>query len=160
MKQKPQTNATSSFKAYEFEEKRYELAPLIENSTIVKILLIDDFDVAHNILRRNLLKAAFSDFKIDQVASRKEALQRMHIAEYDLVLVNDMPGNAIAIEFLIPFIRGHFEDAPIVIISNDTDSQYLRNAEGLDADYVVRRADLAALMLRLIPLFKAKGLLI
>lgn len=158
MRKKSPTDLTHPSKAYDVNEKEHKLSPLIENTTGVQILLIDDFDVEHIILRRHLLKAAFTDFKIDQVATSTDALKRVHVAEYDIVLLNDMSGDSISIEFLVPLIRDYLQGAPIIIISNNTDAQYLSHAETLKANYVVQRADLAALMLRLIPLFTAKGL--
>ena len=152
------TYLTHTSKSSAANEKQHKLSPLIENTALLKILLIDDFDVEHIILRRHLLQAAFTDFMIEQVATSTEALKRVHVAEYDIVLFNDVSGNSISIEFLIPLIRDYLQDAPIIIISDSTEVEYLNNAESLKANYVVKRADLAALMLRLIPLFKAKEL--
>ena len=158
MRKKVPAYIIHSSKTSKVDGKEHKLSPLIENTARVKILLIDDFDVEHIILRRHLLKAAFNDFKIDQVASYTDALKRVHVAEYDIVLLNDMSGNSKSIEFLVPLMRDYLQEAPIIIISNNSEPQYLSHAEALGANYIVNRTDLAALMLRLIPLFKTKEL--
>ncbi|MEM7730513.1 MAG: response regulator [Pseudomonadota bacterium] len=113
---------------------------------IYNILLIDDEIEEMDVLRRVVSALTDAPIGIDHVFKCSEAVRKLHMCDYDLVLLDNRLSGQISAEFSAPFITSTPSRATFAIISNDVDVPYLRDASLLGADHVVDKANLIAFL--------------
>ncbi len=120
-----------------------------ENKNIPSILIADD----HNIMRKTLrqwLATKFPDLRVVEANSGEQALDRLRVNEFNLVLMDiHLPGiNGIT---TTSQIKTEYPNLPVIVLTVQEDERYQHEAKQAGADaYVIKRkmyADLVPLML-------------
>jgi len=120
-----------------------------ENKNIPSILIADD----HNIMRKTLrqwLATKFPDLRVVEANSGEQALDRLRVNEFNLVLMDiHLPGiNGIT---TTSQIKTEYPNLPVIVLTVQEDERYQHEAKQAGADaYVIKQkmyADLVPLML-------------
>ena len=81
-------------------------------------------------------------FKLDHAKSLKKAKKLMNKHLYDLVLLDDQLSDTVDARVSVIAIRGLLNETPLVIISHDTNKDYLRDVTVTQGAPVVSKNDL------------------
>ncbi len=102
----------------------------------MKILVVDDSATARNILVR--LLAGRADLKVIQASGGREALALLKTEKPDLVItdiyMDDLNG-----EMVIQLVRRLNAETPIIVLSIETDKEYLDRLGKLGANAFLRK---------------------
>lgn len=125
---------------------------------LVKILVVDDSATARNIIIR--LLAGRADLKVLQASGGREALALLKAEKPDLVItdiyMDDLNG-----EMVIQLVRRLNAKTPIIVLSIETDKEYLGRLGKLGANAFLRKpvsqAELLAALTPYLPPADANG---
>ena len=106
------------------------------------ILLVDDDPEERSHVTR-IFKALTPDFfQVDFVTKCSEAIERLKVRGYDLILLDDRLSQKISAKFSVPMIKSTNPTIPIDIISIDISPDHLQNTITLGVDHIVDKADM------------------
>lgn len=123
---------------------------------MLKILLIDDDLFERRILTYHLQQINYIDFEIKQVSTCSDGVNSLLSNRYDIVLLDNALKDSISAEFSVPFIKEHLNGCPLVIISNNIQTSFLRDPDILGIDYIIDKVDLSKFMIRMLPVLQPK----
>lgn len=104
------------------------------------ILLVDDDPDEKGQVTRIFKALTPEFFEIDFVTKCSEAVRRVQMQSYDLVLLDDRLSQKISAKFSVPMIKTTNPAVPIAVISNDISSDHLENTRALGVDHIVDKA--------------------
>lgn len=119
----------------------------MHHRNMVNILLIDDDllerELVDSVLQKHLSEEAFM---LQHAFKCSEAITYLLRDRFDLVLLDNMLAASISGKFSVPVIRQYLKEAPLVIVSNNIDIDYLKDPEILGVSNIVPKSSLNAFL--------------
>ncbi len=109
----------------------------------MSILLIDDDEFENIVVTRLLAKHTKSKIKVDYAKTLDEGLAFLKNNQYEYVYLDDELSYCVNATKSVDIIRDYLSGAQLIIISNNVNREYLRDASILDVAAIVSKNDLS-----------------
>jgi len=107
------------------------------------ILLIDDDEFENVVMTRLIANHVKYGFRVDFARSIDEAIKYLKKQTYDHVYLDDVLSYDVNATVSVEQIKAHLNGAPLVIISNNIERDYLKSNDILNVDAIVSKNDLS-----------------